>query len=132
MNLWNHQFSKIATEEFEVFLPWKVFKIGSYFCLCAPCKVKAHNGKYKYLAYINFQGRNFQLLFWKINDFINSFRLNLTFSYYFWFLCNIGLYLIKDSYRYGRNTPTLIFENLKPVEISKNHFNIIWTSLKVV
>ena len=27
---------------------------------------------------------------------------------------------------------TLIFENLKPVEISKNIFNIIWTSLKVV
>ena len=24
--------------------------------------------------------------------------------------------LAKDSYRYGRNTPTLIFENLKPVE----------------
>ena len=27
---------------------------------------------------------------------------------------------------------TLIFENLKPVEISKNIFNNIWTSLKVV
>ena len=37
----------------------------------------------------------------------------------------------KDSYRHGRNTPTLIFENLKPVEVSKNHLNIIWTS-KVV
>ena len=33
--------------------------------------------------------------------------------------------VIKDSYRYGRNTPTLIFENLKPVEKSKNHLNII-------
>ena len=30
----------------------------------------------------------------------------------------------KDSYSYGRNTPTLIFENLKRVEISKNHLNI--------
>ena len=27
---------------------------------------------------------------------------------------------------------TLIFENLKPVEISKNIFSVIWTSLKVV
>ena len=26
--------------------------------------------------------------------------------------------LLKDSYRCGRTTPTLIFENLKPVEIS--------------
>ena len=44
-----------------------------------------------------------------------------------------GIYLLKDSYTYERNTPpTLIFENLKPVEISKNHLNIIWTSLKVV
>ena len=40
--------------------------------------------------------------------------------------------LSKDSYRYGRNTPTLIFENLKAIEKSKNHFIIIWTSLKVV
>ena len=31
----------------------------------------------------------------------------------------------KDSYRYGQSTPTLIFENLKPVEKSKNHFNIL-------
>jgi hypothetical protein len=36
----------------------------------------------------------------------------------------MDLYLSKDSYRYGRNTPTLIFENLKSVEISKNHLNI--------
>ena len=43
-----------------------------------------------------------------------------------------GIYLLKDSYTYERNTPTLIFENLKPVEISKNHLNIIWTPLKVV
>ena len=28
--------------------------------------------------------------------------------------------------------PHCIFSNLKPVEISKNHFNFIWTSLKVV
>ena len=39
--------------------------------------------------------------------------------------------LLKDSYRYGRNTPTLIFENRKPVEISENEFNIIWSSLSV-
>ena len=43
-----------------------------------------------------------------------------------------GIYLLKDSFTYGRNTPILIFENLKPVEISKNHCNIIWTSQKVV
>ena len=30
----------------------------------------------------------------------------------------------KDNYSYGRNTPTLIFENLKPVEISKNLENV--------
>ena len=36
------------------------------------------------------------------------------------------LTLNKDSCRNGRNAPTLIFENLKPVEISKNHFNIIF------
>ena len=30
----------------------------------------------------------------------------------------------KDSYRYGPKTPTLIFENLKLVDLSKNHFNI--------
>ena len=29
------------------------------------------------------------------------------------------------SYRKKRNTPTLIFENLKPVELSKDHFNIV-------
>ena len=40
--------------------------------------------------------------------------------------------LDKNSHRYGRNNPTLIFENLKPVEKSKNHFNILWTSLKIV
>ena len=28
--------------------------------------------------------------------------------------------------------PHCIFENLKPVEISKNCSNIIWTSLKIV
>ncbi len=33
--------------------------------------------------------------------------------------------LNKDSYRYERTTTTLIFENLKPVEISKNYLNII-------
>ena len=34
--------------------------------------------------------------------------------------------------RYGRNTPTpLIFENLKPLEKSKNYINIIWTSSKI-
>ena len=33
--------------------------------------------------------------------------------------------LNKDSYRNEQNTPTLIFENLKPVEISKKYFNII-------
>ena len=32
--------------------------------------------------------------------------------------------LAKDSYRYERNTHKLIFENLKPIDISKNHFNI--------
>ena len=26
----------------------------------------------------------------------------------------------------------LFFENLKPLEISKHHLNVIWTSLKVV
>ena len=31
----------------------------------------------------------------------------------------------KDSYRNGRNTPPTLIQNLKPVEISKNHFNII-------
>ena len=36
-------------------------------------------------------------------------------------LAEIGysfLNLLKDSYRNGRNTPTLTFENLKPLEIS--------------
>ena len=43
------------------------------------------------------------------------------------------LYL-KDNYllQIWTEHSTLIFENLKPVEISKNHFNIIWTSSKVV
>ena len=40
--------------------------------------------------------------------------------------------LTKDSYRNGRNTPPTLIQNLKPIEISKNHFNIIWISLKVV
>ena len=52
------------------------------------------------------------------------------------------LFLLEDYYFYrirhplrlndartatwnGRNTPTLIYENLEPVEISKNHFTII-------
>ena len=35
------------------------------------------------------------------------------------------LYQSNDSYRYGCNTPTLIFEKLKSVEISKKHLNII-------
>ena len=35
------------------------------------------------------------------------------------------IYLVKDSYRNGRNTPPTLIQNLKPVEISKNHFNII-------
>ena len=34
----------------------------------------------------------------------------------------IFMYQRKDSYRYGWNTPTLTFENLKPVDKSKNHF----------
>jgi hypothetical protein len=33
--------------------------------------------------------------------------------------------VFKDSYRNERNTSKLIFENLKLVEMSKNHFNII-------
>ena len=39
----------------------------------------------------------------------------------------------QRSSAYGKtrtNTPTLIFKNLKPVEISKN--NIIWTYLKFI
>ena len=36
----------------------------------------------------------------------------------------MSLALEKDSYRYGWNNLTLIFENLKPVEKSKNHLNI--------
>ena len=40
--------------------------------------------------------------------------------------------LSKDSYRYGQNTPMLIFENLKPVEKLKNRFSIIWSPSKVV
>ena len=43
----------------------------------------------------------------------------------FWFF-EIGIIV------QGQLHSTLIFENLKPVEISKNLFNIIWTSLKVV
>ena len=42
--------------------------------------------------------------------------------------CIYTLGLIKDSYRYRQNTPTLMFENLKPVEKSRNHLNVIWTS----
>ena len=34
------------------------------------------------------------------------------------------MYLAKDSYRNEQNTPTLIFENLKPVEKSNNPLNI--------
>ena len=37
---------------------------------------------------------------------------------------HVPWHLPKDSYRNGRNTPTLIFENLKLVDISKNHFDI--------
>jgi len=39
------------------------------------------------------------------------------------------LNLVKDSYRNGRNTPPLILENLKPIEIIKksfqHHLNIL-------
>ena len=35
------------------------------------------------------------------------------------------VYLAKDSYRNEWNTPPTLIQNLKPVEISKNHFNII-------
>jgi hypothetical protein len=41
-------------------------------------------------------------------------------------------YKAKDSYRNGQKTPSLIFENLKPVVKSKKYLYIISTSLKVV
>ena len=48
---------------------------------------------------------------------------------YFW---NRASALAQGQLQICTEHSTLIFENLKPVEISKNHFNIIWTSSKVV
>ena len=39
---------------------------------------------------------------------------------------------VKENYRNGRNTPSLIFENLKPVEIIKKSFEHHLNILKVV
>ena len=38
--------------------------------------------------------------------------------------------LVKDSYMNGRNTPTLIFEKLKPVEKFKKSFESLRVHLK--
>ena len=49
-------------------------------------------------------------------------------------LAEIGysfLNLLKDSYRNGRNIPTLTFENLKPLEIIKKSFQHIFNIFKV-
>ena len=49
-------------------------------------------------------------------------------------LAEIGysfLNLLKDSYRNGRNTPTLTFENLKPLEIIKKSFQHNFNIFKV-
>ena len=43
-----------------------------------------------------------------------------------------GIDVAKDSYRNGQNTPPLIFENLKPVEIIKKSFEHHLNILKFV
>ena len=44
----------------------------------------------------------------------------------------VSAYMYKESYRNGQNTPTLMFENLKPVEITKKSFEHHLNILKVV
>jgi hypothetical protein len=67
---------------------------------------------------------------------INSMFILISFADFFQeFIGNAykqQLHLTKDSYRNGRNTPTLIFENLKPVEIIKKLFQYHLNILKVI
>ena len=93
MNLWSHRFSKLATQKFEGFLNWEIWSwksldIGQFdpiFCifnLCMSYVLKVIlttfwlSFKQTFMAEIL---QIFELLIWKIDDFINSFWLYLTF-----------------------------------------------------
>ena len=91
MNLWSHQFSKLATQKFEEYLPWKFWSwisldIGQFGPICFAylnyiLKVISNNLwlrlKQTFRAEVL---QIYELLTWKIDDFINSFWLYLTFS----------------------------------------------------
>ena len=72
MDLWNHQFTKKWTEKFEGFLP---------------CVLQKFSGQKSF----------FWFIFWKIDDFINPFWLNLTFRKFNCLLLALELirYLLK-------------------------------------
>ena len=85
MNLWNHRFSKIATETFEGFLPLPL-KRGRIKNILIFIYFLKYESAFKFLISLSLEDRveilqNFQLYFGLISDFINSFWLNLTFRY---------------------------------------------------
>ena len=66
MHLRNHRFSKIPPKKFDRFLPWKVALRIIRTNYVKPSRAE--------ICQI------FLVVFWKINDFLNTFRYYLTFS----------------------------------------------------
>ena len=82
MYLWNHQFSKIPPKNLIDFCPGRFYRLGTWDLFWLFSR-RLYSGEcMSYLAWINFQGRNssnFLVVFWTIDDFINTFWLHLTF-----------------------------------------------------
>ena len=100
--LWIHQFSKIPQKKFDRFLPWKFIQTKYIGILCTHLSrfalriIKTNHMSCTLSLILTGQKsiKKFSVVFWKLNDFINTFWHHLTF--YFcpnmhktWSLCNI-------------------------------------------
>ena len=83
MYLWNHQFSKNHPKNSIDFCLESLFRLGMLFTHLSCLENNQNKSHVPHLVYKIFQGRNlsnvFGVVFWKINDFINTFWHYLTF-----------------------------------------------------
>ena len=83
MYLWNHRFfPKYHRKNLIDFCPGRFYRLSTCDLFWLFTRWLYSGECITYLVWINFQGRNlsiFSVVFWKIDDFINTFWLHLTF-----------------------------------------------------
>ena len=84
MYLWNYQFSKIPPKNLIDFCPERLFRIGMLCTQLSRVALRIIKTNHIHLVYKTFQGRNLSnvsVVFWKIDNSINTFWHYLTFIY---------------------------------------------------